>query len=571
MKQHFLHLVIHLITLISMSGDGSAVFAAASFLIPSQALKFSGHDVWRGGPLNGRTTRPNSSSNHDEPPQNRKARAAMTNEGVIKGDWQSTQFESLDRTRGSMTEAIGTSCDGGVNGTVLLDSKTRAKGTKKRKDAKRRQMSRTGNIPDIQWRAIPMEHLRNHPCFVPLPYPDEIVRLKVLEDVRYFRQDSWQWDALHAGRCTTSQAAAALGLLEPKVGGFLGIPRSLRKGGIGAYQRLRQTALRDLDDISEVLCTGGNREKRATSTAPLWISNKSRGSVHSKNPGRKATQQYPFAAIYVPRMTEAECNERRNRLGHFFKSGASPFLARMQWGSAQEATALLTALNYFWKKDPHIVIKEVGMCGAGLEMNRTNSSASNEEEDTGLIIGASPDAVIQYPNGTLEALEVKNHCPFVPATFGGKKFKKTSTKGNPQNHIFRIRELPIEPNVPAAYIPQLMMEMLALGPSCRSAVMVRQTATTGAVILRLHRDDEWISEMLFWLHRFMDDFVNKSEAPPPNFFWEDDQHGSCDRYRDFISRTKQISESVELVDFVSHKEIQRVVSADRRQLPLFLD
>ena len=46
--------------------------------------------------------------------------------------------------------------------------------------------------------------------------------------LQQFRQDSWQWDALHAGRLTTSKAASCLGFYEEHAGKKLGVPRSLR-------------------------------------------------------------------------------------------------------------------------------------------------------------------------------------------------------------------------------------------------------------------------------------------------------------------------------------------------------
>jgi len=78
-----------------------------------------------------------------------------------------------------------------------------------------------------------MSHLRQHPLYDPLPHPKEITKLPNLEYVSQFRQDSWQWDALHSGRCTTSQVAPALGFLEPKAASDLGIPKSLQKSCMG--------------------------------------------------------------------------------------------------------------------------------------------------------------------------------------------------------------------------------------------------------------------------------------------------------------------------------------------------
>ena len=76
-----------------------------------------------------------------------------------------------------------------------------------------------------------------------------------MEDVRNFRQESWQWDVLHQGRMTTSQAVAALGFLEPKAGRILGVPRGLRRGGEGAYYRLRTPAVtRTLEEMNARLC-----------------------------------------------------------------------------------------------------------------------------------------------------------------------------------------------------------------------------------------------------------------------------------------------------------------------------
>ena len=446
---------------------------------------------------------------------------------------------------------------------------------KKSKPKSRRQLKHrmTGNIPDVHWRAIPLEHLRHHPSFEGLPHPDTITTLESLEDVRLFRQDSWQWDALHSGRCTTSQATAALGLLESKAGGELGIPRSLQKGAVGAYHRLSQPGLRTLEDMREVLCTGeGNSPPELDMLDyAVWdveAADKARDEAekyekNGKNGKTKAGGQQlqkGFNAFYLPRIKKSDLDRRRNILKDYYLKDSSRWVARMQWGNAQEPTALLTALNYFTRAVPGTKIREVGMCGAGLDINNT---ASNEEN--GLIIGATPDAVIHYPNGTLEALEVKNHCPFVPLYWGSRK------PIHDDKDLFRIRESRLPLDVPPAYVPQLMLEMLSLGPQCRSAIMVRQTATKGAVILRLQRDDEWIDEMLYWLNEFVDRFVNQGEPPPPNVFWDDNEHSGGERYRAFANRTMEISLSAQLVARIPHGDIQRVIGSRRHMIPLFLD
>lgn len=98
--------------------------------------------------------------------------------------------------------------------TTTNNSRSTSSSSKYKRNYKTRQ--RTGDLPDVHWRSIPMSHLRAHPNFQPLPPPSQITNLPTKEHVRYFRQESWQWDYLHRGRCTTSQTAAALGFLESK-------------------------------------------------------------------------------------------------------------------------------------------------------------------------------------------------------------------------------------------------------------------------------------------------------------------------------------------------------------------
>ncbi len=480
-----------------------------------------------------------------------------------------------------------------------------------------------GNLPDIYWRAIPMDHLRLHPNYKPLPHPSTITILHSLEDVRNFRQDSWQWDLLHSGRCTTSQASQALGLLEPNVAKLLGIPRSLQKGSMGAYRRLGQMALRTLEEMNDVLCChyddnsrDDNNDNDIDDTCSYNNSDmevdvevdfddnddyekfeaKFRvlnfNDIHYNNNDEKKKKKdnnkkqhnhhqhqnsriwrrvprtrYPFAARYLLQITDDQLVSRRKQTKQYMSTLSSPMRIRMNWGNSQEATAILTALNYFYSIDRGVKIKEVGMCGAGLKYNSTKIGST---QCSNLLLGASPDAVIEYSNGTLEVLEVKNHCPFVPA----RKYKETEMTNKPTETAmanYRIREMPMIASVPPAYIPQLMMEMMCLGDECKSAVMCRQTATNGAMLIRLRRDDEWIEEMIYWLEKFVNEYVNESQPPPQNFFWFDENQNVSKRYQDFIKRTKELSEEVELVQCIPHSSIQRVVGSNGVRLPLFLD
>lgn len=134
------------------------------------------------------------------------------------------------------------------------------------------------------------------------------------------------------------------------------------------------------------------------------------------------------------------------------------------------------------------------MC-VGHHENPGVESSVKQKIANGLYIGASPDAVLVYSDGRIEALEVKNHCPFVPTSYSKNmnpthqngdsndseidslgesesNLKKKEKGEKPMFTISRRQYLPTD--VPAMYIPQLMLEMYCLGPNCRSTMMVRK-------------------------------------------------------------------------------------------------
>ncbi len=425
----------------------------------------------------------------------------------------------------------------------------------------KRRKRHSGNLPDVLWRHIPLEDVRKHPLFVPLPEPESIRHLESMEDVRNFRQESWQWDVLHQGRMTTSQAVAALGFLEPKAGGILGVPKGLRRGGEGAYYRLRAPAVtRTLEEMNARLCVDDEDD---SNTSPDNEANK-----EEDRPCWTQPSNYPFAAKYMVQITEKDYRARKRIASQYATSQKNRWSIRMVWGNVQEATSLLTALNYFWKHDNNVIMKEVGMCGAGLQFNKTYTSS-------GLILGATPDAVLCHSDGRIEAVEVKNHCPFLPNAnryptsnnYNATKFKETD------KNAFRLsrQTLSKEDSIMSQYIPQLMMEMLCLGENCESAIMVRQTATHGSLVLRIRRNNEWIDEMIYWLERFYCDFVENEEPPPRNFFLEGGDPDDQARYKKFLDLTKHVQDEVELLEHIPHRSVQRATAKLGVSTSLFLD
>lgn len=558
-----------------------------------------------------------------------------------------TRNEENDTTRSTL--AASAAGDDVVYSSAITTKKKNTTKKNKKKNASTKttnrstqQCQKTGNIPDVNWRSISMNHLRAHPNFQPLPPPSHITHLPTREHVRYFRQDSWQWDYLHTGRCTTSQASSALGFLEYKCATYLGIPKSLQRGGSGAFHRLRQCNTADdqsLGGWERTLCSTGQRRSMTTTAAAATATATTNEEVDddddenswSWKPGTKETERlwkpmsqlhnksYPFAAMYLSTLTHTDLYRRKLHLGGdgaVAAASAAPIRTRMQWGNVQEATSILTALNYFCKIDNTTIIREVGMCGASFDEHYDIDNDETTQLLQGVKIGASPDAIICHGDGSIEVLEVKNHCPFVwnrsysnnmnrynkhqRMEIERQREAKNESSRTELQHRFLIRDFELEQKIPPAYLPQLMMEMLCVGtsitlnddgstttnsttttatvPICKSAIMVRQTATKGAIILRLHRDNDWINEMKYWLGMFQANYVSNNTIPQDNFFWSDDPDS---RYRKFVTRTKEISESVELVAYVDHSQIQRMLLRkgeegrggvkEGGEIPLFLD
>lgn len=400
-----------------------------------------------------------------------------------------------------------------------------------------------------------MEHLRHHPNFVPLAPAQDIKSIECLEDVRKFRQESWQWELVHEGRCTTSQAVAALGFLEQKAGDFLGVPRSFqRAGGLGAYHRLSKPAIRTLPEMNAKLCVSDDSDSatddQTTTKSAIWTEPKT--VLQSFKSGKE--KPYPFAAKYLPRTTEEERKLRKQSAQGYSQKENFDMAVRMMWGNEQEATSVLTALNYLWLQDNRTQVLEVGMCGAGLDLSTNQTITSN------LLLGATPDGLIRHADGRIEALEVKNHCPFFAKGMGGWKTRRGGGGKNASDRDdkrFSIRRMEFDKaGVQSHYVPQLMMEMFCVGTECQSAVMVRQTATNGALIMRIHRDDDWIDDMMYWLNRFQVEFVEAQVPPPNDFFWIGKDK---DRYKQFLQRTKDLESKVELLKHVPNTDVQRVM------------
>ena len=162
----------------------------------------------------------------------------------------------------------------------------------------------------------------------------------------------------------------------------------------------------------------------------------------------------------------------------------------------QENTAILTAINFLWSNDSGFKwISETGM-----HINEAVSELYPPELRIPVQIGASPDGIVVYLNGTIEALEVKNHSPF----------SLTRPSSNPR---YTVRDNKPNPKLAPWYVPQAMMHIYNLGPTCGSCLFVRQTATKGASIVRVKRNDEWIRTSFKYITRFKREYADEGKYP----------------------------------------------------------
>lgn len=325
-----------------------------------------------------------------------------------------------------------------------------------------------GDMPNVSWRSISIDHVRSHPLFHPLPHPD-LLAVGALQDLMKFRQHTWQWDALHQGRLTTSRLSAVLGVYESKSASFLGVPKSLQGHSkvLSAFNHLRQKPPPHWNHLyqSQTLSISPLPEL----SSPVWQEKEEQDSQLAKY-------------SYCPSPgTENAVYKMNDELE-----------VRLAWGEEQEATALLNVINYVHSVDATAKVKEVGMCtfegisevcdvpANYLDFRDTNMYYEIYHRiyrEEGLpLIGASPDGLIERQDGTVEVVEIKCHSPFISGGTEDGRFSVAFRKH--RGHA-----------IPTWHIPQIMMEMFCAGPRCHSALLMSFYAE-GAKIFRILRDDE---------------------------------------------------------------------------------
>ena len=402
-----------------------------------------------------------------------------------------------------------------------------------------------------------MSHLRIHPLFRSLPEPYEVNVTSSL-DLRLYRQDSWQWDALHAGRLTTSKVASCLGFYEAAAAAVLRVPRSLQSHNraISSWEELKTKPPQDwgflMDDRRS------DKGTRVKSRSKVWlhvvpVGGDSSGNTNDNNEMASVAASSPSISndnesiinTFTYRFAPEESSYNSVMGIHRLRGNCStPNSARLRWGSAQEATAILAALNYFTAVEPGTIVAEAGMCPfeslqgnhehleflrhnavlsdiisgihsssigsrkryrSLLPSQNINSSCLYESVDQWIrvdrslpLLGASPDGIIKHANGATEVLEVKCVSPFTSnpsqsrasgnsSVFGG--FTSTDINNGDSSHTMAVSCSHQHDRFAVWHIPQIQMEMFCMGAHCESGIIL-VLSVAAARMFRVQRDDE---------------------------------------------------------------------------------
>ena len=388
---------------------------------------------------------------------------------------------------------------------------------KKRKSAqkKKRGARPRGSVANVHWRAIPARALRSHPLYLGLPPARDVCQGAAdLARAALFRQDSWRWDALHAGRLTGSRVAAVCGLLESDAAATLRIPKSLAGHGraVRAASHLRE---RPDASLLEAVFRAGDYDD--DEDAGEW----------------RKIDDLPYAYDWAgsPDAGGRRCGDA--------------MAARLAWGKTQEGIGMLAAVNAL-----DGAVAETGLLCAEapgavdrLAERWPVKPRSIKPAPRKCPVGASPDGLVVYGDGALDVLEVKSVAPFVRAS--GNKTMELYDRGPHDN---------LAPWI----VPQVMLEIYCAG--ARGAILVSTSATRGAVFMRVERDEAYIASMLGFVDSFYERFCDPAapEDPGPCF------NGGA-AFDEFVARTAEIARAATVVERA--ETLQRAPPGDR----FFLD
>jgi len=392
-------------------------------------------------------------------------------------------------------------------------------------DGRRGKHRNPNRVPNNHWRAVPWEDLRQHPLVEGLP-PAWEIDVESERDLSRIRRDSRRFRRVHHGRLTTFQLPALLGFFEPAASDYLRVKRPLANRhdkALGAREDLIASRAFELNKNLESYITLAqslkfmDEELRAEVLAASEPQNAPRVDIWGQHLNPNTEYAQLFAKMYnpIPRAGEREIDPDLD--------------LSIRFGEAQQATGVLTALNVLSKEGA--TIKETGLHVLEALQGDVNVSFP-------FPMGAAPDAMVKWPDGTEEPLSIKTVTPF-EVYKGTDGFLRTRIDRNSR---------PTKLMTPW-HIPQIQLNMLCTG--AKRGWVLYMSSLNGARLFRVDRDQSYITAMSFWVRRFAT--LYGSRAPPSNFFLAEDYNN----YRAFLTATKKLASRAFEHAFIKQRWVQR--------------
>jgi len=368
-----------------------------------------------------------------------------------------------------------------------------------------------GWIPNIVRKAVPLEDLREHPNFHELPHPSQ-VQIQCLQHLSLYRKDSWQYTNLIKGRLNCCQLASLLGFYEEKYARSLKIP----EGRIGhshardVWEALRVKRITDFGQLQRI--ARNPRFRRQTSK---W----------------KRTNRGVWMFTYEPHKHAALKQYRDLTSGRQHNANHPT----VQWQRAHDPVGLLAAVNMFGKLGAKI--KEVGMLpmeAVGIPMH---FNVQRSRLDVGSL-SASPQAIIEWYNGTIEVLSVVSKCPF----------ERVQIDGPNQKPQFSVVARDPEQYIPPWMYPQIQFQIYCAGIKTTSAIVIFYSPTGGMNLFRVAKCQAYVDLMLTFVHVFQKQWA---DAPPPENFFVD-----FPGYDEFCSWTIDLATKIPMLSHIQPELVQ---------------
>jgi len=308
-----------------------------------------------------------------------------------------------------------------------------------------------GSEPNVYWYFVSMDELRSQERFLALPPPSSL-EIHGPATWSWVRQDNPLWEQLHWGVLSTRHLKGILGFQEPQAAAFLGLAHNM----IDHDEVL--SAYHDLLEAPEASAYHTHHHADINAQAK----NKRRRQEFNDNLVRSISGR----------------SKSMRRCGKF----TSLSQVRCAWGSAQEAAALQQLLDAQEIVAAGGVLEEVGLCmldpeeltkrqgdalmptsSSNQKIRRWGSKSPSKASRPSAVaypslMGASPDAMLRFPDEERVGVKVKNVCPFFD-----------------HNGLFAVHDSHVNPDdrntvphwwmrgpaesLPTAYAPQAQWEM----------------------------------------------------------------------------------------------------------------